>query len=336
MHVLISGVVKYAIIYKMQEPITQSKEWQNLQNELGEESVYKDGNGYHFLAIIKSTPVGNYLYLPYGPVAENEESFKESLEDVKSLAYRNNAIFIRIEPNAPEYVSYLPQNTKKSKDLNPKDTWVLNLTQDKETIISNFSQGTRTRYNTFQKKGLIVESTRDIEEIKHLVALQDKLFKTKNLHSFGEDYLKKELKQPFATLYLVRYRSENQENPKPPIPNDNQVIAASLFFDYKDTRYYMQSAADSDYKRLPATVALLTTAIFDAKEKGIKYFDFWGIAPDDAPDDHPWKGFTEFKKSFGGEAHHYAGTYDIILKPSKYKLYQKTRKLNRFIRRSRA
>ena len=95
----------------------------------------------------------------------------------------------------------------------------------------------------------------------------------------------------------------------------------------------MQSAADIDYKKLPATVALLTTALFDAKEQGIKFFDFWGIAPEGAPDSHPWKGFTRFKQSFGGAPVEYAGTYDIILKPIKYHFYQLTRQLNRFIRR---
>ena len=94
----------------------------------------------------------------------------------------------------------------------------------------------------------------------------------------------------------------------------------------------MQSAANNSYKNLPSTVAVLTSAIFDAKEKGIKYFDFWGIAPDDAPSDHPWAGFTKFKKSFGGEAVHYAGTYDIILKPAKYKLYQFIRKIHLLLR----
>ena len=95
----------------------------------------------------------------------------------------------------------------------------------------------------------------------------------------------------------------------------------------------MQSAADMDYKRLPATIALLVEAIFDAKENGIKYFDFWGIAPDDAPKSHPWYGFTKFKKSFGGQPVHFAGTYDIVENPAKYHLYQLTRKINRIRRR---
>ena len=73
--------------------------------------------------------------------------------------------------------------------------------------------------------------------------------------------------------------------------------------------------------------------ILDAKAKGLKSFDFWGIAPEGAPSTHPWAGFTNFKKTFSGTEVDYAGTYDIILNPAKYRLYQFTRKLNRIRRR---
>ena len=317
----------------MNIPITQSKAWQKLQEDLKETSFFEQTPDFQYLAILKSTPVGNYLYLPYGPVAETKTAFTKALKSLQTLAKTHGAIFIRIEPQSPEIAKYLPKTAKKSKDLNPKDTWVLDLTPDKATLLTNFSQGTRTRYNTYAKKGLSVESTKDPAEIKHLVELQNKLFKTKNLNTFSEEYLKAELAQPFATLYLVKYHHPAGKDRSETDPKDGQVLAASLFFDYGDTRYYMQSAADTDYKKLPATVALLTSAIFDAKEQGIKHFDFWGIAPEGAPDSHPWKGFTQFKQSFGGQAVHYAGTYDIILNPAKYKLYQATRKLNRFIRK---
>ena len=316
----------------MNTPITQSKAWQKLQEDLGETSFYEKTDDFHYLAIFKTTPVGNYLYLPYGPVAKTNQGFKKALKSLKTLAGKHGAMFIRIEPQDPAQAKLLPKNAKKSKDLNPKDTWTLDLTTDKATIITNFSQGTRTRYNQFAKKGLSVRSTKDPEEIQHLYSLQKQLFKTKNINTFSENYLKTELKQPFATLYLVEYHTPEGKEPDENTPKDGAVLAASLFFDYQGTRYYMQSAADQNYKKLPTTVALLTTALFDAKDQGIKNFDFWGIAPDDAPKDHPWKGFTEFKKSFGGAPSHYAGTYDIILKPAKYHFYQTIRKLNRFLR----
>ena len=331
----IKNTGKYDIIVKMKVPITQSAEWQKLQDDLGEKSFLRQGRGYQFLAIKKHTPVGDYLYCPYGPVANSEADFKNALKALADLGREQGAIFIRIEPQNPESIKYLPKNAQKTKDLSPVDTWLLDLTPEKAEIISHFSQGTRTRYNTFAKKGLTVETTKDPAAIQHLVALQRKLYQKKNLNAYGANYLETELKQPFATLYLVKYSRQHDEARQDTgnYPDDGQILAASLFFDHDDTRYYMQSAADGDYKRLPATVALLTGAIFDAKAKGLKFFDFWGIAPDGAPKTHPWYGFTEFKKSFGGFAAHYAGTYDIVLKPTKYRLYQTTRKVNRLIRR---
>lgn len=321
----------------MKIPITQSKEWQKLQHDLKETSFFEKTENYQYLAILKKTPVGNYLYLPYGPVADTREGITTALKSLKTLASKYKAFFIRLEPQNSHVAHFLPKNVKKVKDISPADTWVLDLTPDKATLISNFSQGTRTRYNNYAKKGLTVEVTKDPAAIKHLVCLQNKLFKAKHLTAYEEDYLKTELSQPFASLYLVKYQKNeivtkgNDKAPTPsqePLPKDNQILAASLFFDYNDIRYYMQSAADMDYRKLPATVALLTTAIFDAKEQGIKYFDFWGIAPEGADHTHPWYGFTEFKKSFGGAEHHYTGTYDLILKPAKYHLYNIIRWVN--------
>ena len=319
----------------MNIPITQTKAWQKLQDDLGIISFFEKEAHYQYLAIRKKSLTGNYLYLPYGPVADSKEGFKDAIKSLKFLAKKENIDFIRVEPQNPEFTKLLPSKTIKSIDLNPKETWVLDLTPEKSEIIKNFSQGTRTRFNNYAKKGLRVLKTTQSSEIEHLVSLQQKLARQKNINTFSKNYLETELKQPFATLYLVEYAPSQAEIPIPandPSPAPGQILAASLFFDHEDTRYYMQSAADGKFKKLPATVALLTEAIFDAKAKGITRFDFWGIAPEDAPKDHPWFGFTNFKKSFGGHEVHYAGTYDIVIHPARYKAYQLSRRLNRFIR----
>jgi len=337
----------YAKINHMNIPLQQTKSWQKLQHDLGKTTFFEETNDYTILAIEKQTKFGKYLYLPYGPALHPGKNPKKSAKSSKNnpaptptalkkaakaayqalqrLAEQKNITFIRIEPQAAETADFwanLP-NSQKTKDLSPKETWVLDITPDKADILHGFSQGTRTRYNQFAKKGLSVTSTKDPAEIKHLVTLQHKLAKIKKIGTFSEKYLKTELEQDFATLYLVHY--------------ENKIIAASLFFDYVDTRFYMQSAADSNYKKLPGTVALLTTALFDAKEKGLKKFDFWGIAPVDAsgnvPKGHPWAGFTAFKKSFGGYEVDYCGTFDLIFKPVEYRLYQLARRGNRFFRK---
>lgn len=377
-----------------QSPLLQSKDWQKLQTDLGETTFFEETSKFKFLAIKKKIPFGYYLYLPYGPYlnpAATSEDAKACFKKLISLAKKESAIFIRIEPqkftnNSPIQMDNLSENQKKlnvaqyfnlnqkllkkTKDLNPAETWCLDLTSSVPEILTNFSQGTRTRHNNYKKKGLTVEVTKNPEDIKYLVSLQHKLAKERHIASFSEQYLKTELSQPFASLYLVRYQTPSatlptnaknaqvKNTPKKtnltsstgaknalvetpskdtkstkPTPKDGEIIAASLFFDYQGTRFYMQSAANLDFKHLPATVALLSHAIFTAKEDGLKTLDFWGIAPENADTSHPWYGFTEFKKSFGGYEKIYTGTFDYLINPRKYHLYSLLRKINRIKRK---
>ena len=106
-----------------------------------------------------------------------------------------------------------------------------------------------------------------------------------------------------------------------------------MVFDDRTTRYNLQGAQSEQGRKLHATGILTIQLILDAKSKNLKTFDFWGIAPENASKNHPWAGFTNFKKTFVGMEVDYAGTYDIILKPAKYRLYQLFRKLNRLVRK---
>ena len=304
----------------MEIPITQSSEWRKLQEELGEESILVEKEGYQYLAIIKPTPVGNYLYCPYGPVAKDKTSFKNALGSLNDLAKDKSAIFIRVEPYDEAFKKNLPDSAKKSTDLNPKETWILDLTGNDEEFKLRLPSRLLRYHKSAAKKGIIIEKSTNPDDIKYLLKLQKALANEKGISTFSENYLKTELKQPFASLYLVKY--------------EGSIIAAGLVFDDKTTRYNLQGAQSNTGRKLHATGTLTIQLILDAREKKLKSFDFWGIAPDDAPDDHPWKGFTAFKKTFNGTEVKHAGTYDIVLSPFKYHLYQIIRKVNRFIRKA--
>ncbi len=321
----------------MEIPITQSKEWQKLQNDLNEQSFFKQKKSFQYLAILKSTPVGNYLYCPYGPCYDSEPSFQESLKQLQSLAKKHKAVFIRIEPRDPNFSEYAPRNTKKSHDLNPKETWILDITGNDNDLKSRLPSRLLRYYKSAAKKGITIKKSHNPEDITHLLRLQKALAKEKGISTFSEYYLKTELKQPFATLYLVEFNpsKESQEVLHPTrkgTTNQSEIIAAGLVFDDHATRYNLQGAQSEQGRKLHATGILTIELILDAKAKNLQKFDFWGIAPEGAPKNHPWAGFTNFKKTFAGFEQDYAGTYDIILNPPKYKLYQASRKLNRFIR----
>ena len=197
-----------------QSPLLQSKDWQKLQNDLGETTFFEETSKFKFLAIKKKIPFGYYLYLPYGPYlnpSATSEDAKACFKKLISLAKNESAIFIRIEPqkftnNSPIQMDNLSENQKKlnvaqyfnlsqkllkkTKDLNPAETWCLDLTSSVPEILTNFSQGTRTRHNNYKKKGLTVEVTKNPEDIRYLVSLQHKLAKERHIASFSEQYLK--------------------------------------------------------------------------------------------------------------------------------------------------
>jgi lipid II:glycine glycyltransferase (peptidoglycan interpeptide bridge formation enzyme) len=196
-------------------------------------------------------------------------------------------------------------------------------------------------HKTAERKGLTIKKTKNPEEIKHLIKLQNALARKKGINTFPESYLKTELSQPFATLYLAEYRNQGTKgykNAEMPTIHDKllgkpEIVAAGLVFDDETTRYNMQGAQSDLGHHLHATGILTIELIKDAREKGLKFFDFWGIAPEGAPDDHPWATFTSFKKTFHGEPRHYLGTYDLPLNLAKYESYKMLRGLNRIKRK---
>ncbi len=305
----------------MNIPITQSKAWQKLQDDLGEKSILKTEKNYNYLAILKNTPVGNYLYLPYGPVAESNSGFREALNSLTELAAEKNVFFIRVEPLNPDFIKEFPKQSKKTTDLNPKETWIIDLEGTEDDLKKRLPSRLLRYYRNAEKNHLSIETSKNPDDIAYLLNLQKALAAKKGINTFSEEYLKTELKQTFATLYLLKNETTKE------------IIAAGLVFDDDTTRYDLQGAQSDEGRKLHATGILSIQIILDAKKKGLKKFDFWGIAPENAPKNHPWAGFTNFKKTFEGTEEIHAGTYDIILKSSKYKLYELTRKLNRLRRR---
>lgn len=321
----------------MKIPITQSKSWQQLQRDLGEDSFLATEKGYQFLAILKRTKIGNYLYCPYGPALETKSALSEALTSLKNLAIEKRAIFIRIEPTTyftreelAKFATKHQLKLQKSTDLNPKETWILDLKGTDDDLRARLPSRLLRYYRTASKKGITIETSHNPEDIRYLLDLQTALAKKKGINTFSEHYLQTELKQPFSTLYLAR-KTQSSESTNEPRPDE--ILAAGLVFDDNTTRYNLQGAQSEQGRTLHATGILTVQLILDAKAKSQQFFDFWGIAPDGAPNTHPWAGFTNFKKTFAGYEEKHTGTYDLILSQPRYKLYAIMRTINRKVRK---
>ena len=100
---------------------------------------------------------------------------------------------------------------------------------------------------------------------------------------------------------------------------ERKTIAGIIVVYYKNTATYYYGASDYEHRNLMAPYLLQWEAIQEARRRGMKHYDFLGIAPEEKEGSaavHPWSGVTEFKKKFGGREVTYPPAFDIIYKPA--------------------
>lgn len=310
----------------------QTKEWQTYEELERHQTFTETADDFSYLAVKHDTKMGPYLNLPYGPSLKEDKkdakiaknSLKHSLESLKNLAKSENCFFVRVEPTVPFPEDYLKKlGLEKSQDIDPAHTWLLQLDDKTEEEILKGMESRKVRYwRNAGKKGVTLRKSKDPEEITILTNFLKTLGEKDNFNPQTESHLKNQLKTGFATLYIADLESENEKCP----------IAAALIYDSEDTRFYMHAATDFEHRNLMAGTVILIQMILDAKAEGKKYYDFWGITTSEDKN-HPWYGFTQYKKSFGGFERDYSGTYDYVLDKKKYNLYKVLRKINRKVRK---
>ena len=118
----------------------------------------------------------------------------------------------------------------------------------------------------------------------------------------------------------------------------NELVAGGIFIFWQGVGFYHHGASSLKYPKIPVSYLLLWEAIKEAKKRGCKKFNFWGIAPFKKTGDkevfeksHPWYGLSLFKTGFSGYAKEYVKTQDLVIS-GKYWfsfLIEKIRKMKR-------
>jgi len=302
----------------------QSFEWGEFQESLGRKvwriniddgiigAVYQ-----HNLPFKKS-----FLYCPRGPVfvshqmlvADCKELFQKFLDKIKEIAERENAIFFRIEPeiqigkNLLQFTDY--DLRKLSFDVQPSRTLILDLGKSEDELLAEMHSKTRYNIRLAEKKEVAVQN------------LQSNL-KLQNFFDKFYDLLKE-------TAQRNRYKIFSKEHYQKLLGISNEQFSAEIFFaKYKDSilaanmviffgnrAIYLHGGSSNRHRNLMAPHLLQWEQIKEAKRRGFKEYDFWGI------DKKKWPGVTRFKKGFGGKELEYIGAHDLIFRPLWYFIYR--------------
>ncbi len=268
--------------------------------------------------LIKS-PIGGgyfYWYAPRGPVINYQLKIKNyELERFLFTALKKidgRAVFLRLEPREELRITNYELRIKKTLDLQPAKTLILDLAAGEAELFKNFHSKTRYNIRLAEKKGveIINGSALDAAEfwrLIHATGERDK-FRVHDQKHY-KNLLAADPK--FIKLYFARYEGKN--------------IAAGLFSFWGDRVTYLHGASDYHFREVMAPQLLQWTVIKEAASAGYKYYDFYGI------NEQKWPGVTRFKLGFGGRVIDYPGTFDLIFRPGLYSLYNLLRRLKRLL-----
>jgi lipid II:glycine glycyltransferase (peptidoglycan interpeptide bridge formation enzyme) len=314
------------------EYFLQTPHWAAFQRSLGRTVHEQSGPGWSFLAVEEKNPAGKVLYAPYGPVADSLEAFDAALAALVAAARKCGAVFVRIEPVSAGLDTGGAAGVLRSRGLVPAPTsqqpelsWIVDLDPEFKDVLAAMKPVNRNLYRNIHKKDVTFRSSQDPEDIRILLNFLHMTSKRNGFKPQSDDYLSQVARSLMPAGAATLFIAERHGGP----------IAAALAYDSADTRTYAHAALDDAHRKLSAGIPLLVTLMADAKDKGLKHVDLWGVAPEDQPD-HKWAGFTAFKKSFGGREIAYPGTWDLPVKKLRYGAYQLARRLRDKLRSIRA
>lgn len=254
---------------------------------------------------------GTFLYCPRGPLFDDgqlaAEAWSTFLEAAVALARREHAVYLRISPaeiNSPEVAArfqrsgFIPAPTP----MHVEHTWLLDLDADEERLWAGMRRQTRSAIRHAQAAGVTVAVSAAAADLEVLTRLYAETARRNGFRPLPADFIRQEGETFLAAGEAQLFLAHGAGRP----------LAAVLVLFHQDVAYAHHGASASEQRKLFAAHLLQWEIIRAARRRGCKTYDLWGVSPTEDPQ-HPWAGFSFFKRSFGGRQVDYVHAQDLPL-----------------------
>lgn len=258
------------------------------------------------LAVIVCAKRGNFLHVRHGPILAhwNRDTFASVISHLKKIGRENACVCTRISPcveNTETYKNMFSSLAGIPAAIHAMDaeySWVLDLNIPEEQILANMRKTTRYEIRRASKLGVSIEKTADPKSLSIFFDLYNK---TAIRHGFVEH---KSIKEEFSVFAAAGKAIHIIGT-----VNGKAMASAIILFAGNEAIYHHGASVISP---IPVSYLVQWEAIREAKNRGVKLYNFWGVSPTEDTH-HPWYGLTQFKKGFGGNTRSFIHAYDFPL-----------------------
>ena len=215
------------------------------------------------------------------------------LDVLQGVVKKQRSFIVYVEPiDVKQQKYYQNRGFKLTKStFLPSKTVHIDLGLSEKKLLANMHHKTRYNAKLAVRKGLVVDSSKDIDSF---AAEWQKAAKSRGMWLSQKREIKN-IYDSFDKSANILFANMNGTN-----------LGGILLIKSKKTAYYMYAYSTKVGKKLFAPTLLVWEAMRFAKKEGSETFDFEGIYDERYPL-KSWKGFTRFKKSFGGEEIEFPG-----------------------------
>ncbi len=255
-------------------------------------------------AVVVRARRGNFLHVRHGPILSvwNKKTFRFVIRHLKTVAKEKQCVAVRISPRIAKTDATLAMYTEEHgiasaiHAMDAEHAWVLDITQDEDAILAGMRKTTRYEIRKGEKSGVTVMSSTEMESLASFMALYRETAKRQHFvpHTGIEEEFAVYAKMGNAVC-ITGYVGD--------VPHASAVI----IFAGSEGIYHHGASVTST---VPVSYVVQWHAILEAKKRGMKQYNFWGVAPENEPK-HPWFGLSSFKKGFGGSEVQTIHAYDF-------------------------
>lgn len=286
-------------------------------NEIVRRVVREDGRIVAaYAGVVENAKRGRHLAIAGGPIVNwtYRPLVEAVFEDIRFMGEKFNCVFVRVRPQLElsEKALKLFEQVLKTKKapmyLSVEFAGILDLKKSEEELLAGMRQRLRRALRKAEKNGITVETSTDPADIETFYNIQLQTAKRHDFYAFSKDFLTKQFAAfaPYgeAVLYTAKWGGE--------------ILAQNFMIFYGNEASYHYGVSTELGTKLSGAPLLHLTAMRDARKKGIKRYNFWGIVDEDDTK-HRFYGVSCFKRGFGVEELRYVPAHDLVIKPLAYK-----------------